>query len=122
MNEQMTTYVEPKDKTYRDSLRVPALSIKENRGFLFIFPPFPGAFLIKFPVNTVYSSLLHFLDVFPIFILLFLCSLNLCPLGLCLLLLTTSTSCGLPTELPVGPPLLTDCKFLGVTESFWYLL
>ena len=63
MNEQMTTYVEPKDKTYRDSLRVPALSIKENRGFLFIFPPFFGAFLIGFPVNIVYSTLLPFLDL-----------------------------------------------------------
>ena len=31
------------------------MSIKENRGFLSIFPPFPGAFLIVFPVNTVYG-------------------------------------------------------------------
>lgn len=43
MNGQMTIYVEPKDKTYRDSLRLPALPIKENR-FLLIFPPFPGLF------------------------------------------------------------------------------
>lgn len=109
-------------ETARDYLHC----LSKETGFLFIFPPFSGAFLTGFPINildSIFLPLIHILSrsLSPVFILLLLCSLNLCfwvtfsfYLHLALLVIYPRVIC--------GPSLSMDCKSLGVGHSFWYLI
>lgn len=75
-------------------------------------------FFTGFPANVICSSLLSLISIFsrPSLLFSFYYSSTLCPLGLFLIFLKSSTSHNLP-ELFVGPSLLVDQKFLGVGDS-----